>query len=68
MDQEANKRFIEWANYDAQIIMNPIFYFVFMDIEKQRNNPALQRAIERYKEMVRRMNTEEMLKGQAFGL
>jgi hypothetical protein len=56
------------ANYDAQIALNPFFYFVFMDIEKQRNNPALQRAIERYKTIVRGWNTEEMLKGQAFGL
>jgi hypothetical protein len=65
---ERNQRFIEWANYDAEIICNPFFFFLFMDLEKARDNPPLQRAIERYQEIVRGWSTEEMLKGQAFGL
>lgn len=58
-------RLMDLILFDPELGFNPYFWITRREMEKMR---AALPAYERYREIVKKMASEEMLKGQAFGL
>ena len=57
---------------DPELGFNPYVWMsrrlILKTLERNASNPGIVAAYEHYRQLLKRMNTEEMLKGQAFGL
>jgi hypothetical protein len=64
-EKKYSDQLAELLDFDPELGFNPYFWISRREIEKMK---ACAPAVQRYREIVRGWNTEEMLKGQAFGL
>ncbi len=66
---EADAPLIIETNGEITVLVDPLqAWFEAWAADQRTKGPAYFEAITKYQNEVRRLNTEEMLKGQAFGL
>jgi hypothetical protein len=53
---------------DPELGFNPFFWITRRAIIETSENPQIQASYKKYREAMKKIYTEEMLKGQAFGL
>jgi hypothetical protein len=53
---------------DPELGFNPFFWITRQAIIEASENPQIQASYKKYREAMKKIYTEEMLKGQAFGL
>lgn len=71
-ERKYSDQLAEVLDFDPELGFNPYVWMsrrlIMKTVENNANNPALRAAYEKYRKFIDQMHTEEMLKGQAFGL
>lgn len=71
-EKKYSDRIVELLDFDPELGFSPYVWIsrrlIAKTVENNANNPAIRAAYEKYRKFIDRIHTEEMLKGQAFGL